>query len=165
MRIWPALFIVFSCLLTSLTWAQDELKITDLSPVDREFMEQQRSLLRDMAAIKLGRSFSGKSAADIALLQTLLDRRLVRPEQTRELQAMGIILGDLLAAELDMHWVIYEDDLGRSRALRYRESDNYLFPVTMISRRQQAGSTTTVEHIYRKAYDIIDAVRTPLPFQ
>jgi hypothetical protein len=78
---------------------------------------------------------------------------------------MGVIMGDLLAAGLGMHWVIYEDAHGRSRALRYQESENYLFPVTMISRRQEAGSDTPVAEIYSTAYEIIAPLRTPLPFQ
>ena len=75
------------------------------------------------------------------------------------------VLGDLLAADLGMHWVIYEDKYGRSRALRYGQSEEYLFPVTMISRRQEADNQTPVVDIYQKAHDIIDAVKPPLPFQ
>ena len=74
-------------------------------------------------------------------------------------------MGDLLAADLDMHWVIYEDREGRSRALRYRDGDNYLFPITMIARRREVGNQTPIVDIYQKAYDIIDASRPPAPFQ
>ena len=38
---------------------------------------------------------------------------------------------------------------GRSRALRYRESETFLFPVTMISRRWEAGHERAVEDIYQ----------------
>ncbi len=165
MRVWPAVLLVFSCILAGSAWAQDDINISPLSNLDREYMEQQRTLLRDIAAINLGRSFNGNPDADTALLQALLDRRLVRPTQTKELQAMGVILGDLLASELDMHWVVYEDRVGRTRALRYKQTDNYLFPITMISRRQEAGNTKAVSAIYRKAYDLIDSTREPLPFQ
>ena len=89
----------------------------------------------------------------------------MRPDQTRELQAMGVIMGDLLAAELDMHWVIYEDRQGRSRALRYRETDNFLFPITMIARRREVGNQTPVVDIYQKAHSIIARNIPPLPFQ
>ncbi len=79
---------------------------------------------------------------------------------------MGIILGDLLAADLGMHWVVYQDQLGRSKALRYRQTDNYLFPVTMISRRREVDNRQPVVEIYQKAYDIIVAARKkPPPLQ
>jgi Domain of unknown function (DUF3806) len=145
--------------------AQEPAQISELSRVDMEFMEQQRKSLQDLAATRLGRQFSGDKARDLELLQALLDQRLVRADQVRELQAMGVILGDLLAAELDMHWVIYEDRAGRSRALQYGETDNFLFPITMIARRREVGNQTPVTAIYQKAYDIIDSSRAALPFQ
>ena len=145
--------------------AQDEVRIGELSAMDRHYMAQQRTMLDDLAAAELGRKFSGDKAADLALLQALLDRRIVRPDQTRELQAMGVVMGDLLAADLGMHWVIYEDRQGRSRALRYRETNEYLFPITMISRRREVGNDTPVAVIYQKAYDLIAPLREPLPYR
>lgn len=142
----------------------DEATISDLSYLDRQYMTQQRELLGDLAALELGRRFNGTRSNDLEVLQLLLDRRLVNAGQTRELQAMGIVMGDLLAAELDMHWVVYEDRLGRSRALRYQQSDEFLFPVTMISRRQEVGNQTPVAVIYQKAYDIIAPLVPARPF-
>ncbi|MDG1945381.1 MAG: DUF3806 domain-containing protein [Halioglobus sp.] len=140
-------------------------RVGDLSKVDLEFMSQQRQSLQDMTALSLGRQFNGNRDQDLELLQALLDRKLVRADQTLELQAMGVIIGDLLAKELDMHWVIYEDREGRSRALRYKATDEFLFPITMIARRQEVGNQTPVVDIYQKAHDIIFAKIPPLPFQ
>lgn len=142
-----------------------EVKITEPSYLDRQYMTQQRELLGEIAALELGRSFNGDTGNDLAILQLLLDKQLVRAPQTRELQAMGVIMGDLLATDLDMHWVIYEDALGRSRALRYEQSDEYLFPITMIARRRAAGNDTPVAVIYQKAHDIIAPLLPPQPFQ
>lgn len=140
-------------------------RVEDLSVLDRQYMTQQRSLVQDLAERHLGRSLSGDRERDLETLQALLDDRVVRPDQTRELQAMGVVLGDLLASDLGMHWVVYTDEVGRSRALRLRETDNFLFPITMISRRREAGNETPVQEIYSKARDIIERVREPLPFQ
>jgi hypothetical protein len=98
-------------------------------------------------------------------LQDLLDRRLVRKGQTVELQAMGVIMGDVLAADLDMDWVIYSDKHGRSRALRMGKTDNFLFPITMISRRVEAGAKVDVEAVFEKARSSIEPYRQDLPFQ
>lgn len=145
--------------------AQGEARISALSYLDRQYMQQQRDRLSDLAATAFGRQFSGERNRDIALLQRLLDEGQVRDDQTRELQAMGIVLGDLLAAELNLDWVIYEDRLGRSRALRYKTSDHYLFPVTMISRRREAGNRTPVMEIYEKARDNAETALPALPFR
>ncbi len=157
--------IFWVCWCATVSHAQQEFRISKLTTVDREFMAQQRTSLQDLAARNLGRQFQGQRDRDLDLLQSLLDKRVVRPEQTRELQAMGLIMGDLLATELDMHWVIYEDRVGRSRALRYKESDDFLFPMTMISRRREAGNQARVADIYQKAYAIIAERKPALPFQ
>jgi hypothetical protein len=78
---------------------------------------------------------------------------------------MGIILGDLLSAEFDLHWVVLKDEVGRSRALRYRDGDFLLFPVTMISRRREVGDTTPVADIYRRAADLVSAGTAAAPFK
>jgi hypothetical protein len=145
--------------------AAGEARITELSYLDKQYMSQQRELIADLAALELGRSFNGNQDNDLEILQLLLDRRLVRSDQTRELQAMGIIMGDLLAADLGMNWVIYEDSQGRTRALRYQQSDEYLFPVTMISRRREVGNQTPVAVIYQKARDIIAPLLPARPYQ
>ena len=74
-------------------------------------------------------------------------------------------MGDLLAEDLGLHWVVYEDSLGRSRALRFKESDDYLFPVTMISRRREVDNRTPVAEIYQKAVAAIAPAIPPRPFQ
>ena len=144
---------------------QGEVVITELSYLDRRYMSQQRDSVMELTAAHLGRRLNGDTDNDLELLQMLLDRDVVRPDMTRELQAMGIVLGDLLAQDLGMDWVVYEDAVGRSRALRYGDTDNFLFPATMIARRQEGGSDTPVADIYRKAYLSIDRQREPLPFQ
>ena len=145
--------------------AQDALRISDLTPIDRRFMTEQREYLTDLAERQYGRGFNGNKDNDLQLLQRLLDDGLVSGEQTQALQGMGVIMGDLLAVEFDLHWVIYEDRLGRSRALRYQQTDNYLFPITMISRRREVDNRTPVTEIYTKAASTISAAIPALPFQ
>ena len=149
----------------SLAWAQDEPYIGELSMLDKQYMEQQRDLLDQLTRSNFGRQLNGNKDNDLELLQRLLDAGLVKPDQTRELQAMGIVMGDLLAKELGLDWVIYEDKQGRSRALRYQQTDNYLFPATMIARRREVHNTEPVADIYRRADQSMRAVIPPLPFQ
>jgi hypothetical protein len=140
-------------------------QISALGTMDRQYMQQQRNRIDELARFDLGRQLREDKTHNLDILQTLLDRRLVSTDQTLELQAMGVVLGDLLAAELDMHWVIYEDKYGRSRALQLGSSDNFLFPITMISRRFEAGARVDVTAVFDKAAKIIQPYRTPLPFR
>ena len=124
-----------------------ELKIEPLTNIDKQFMTEQRRRVEQLAN-RLGRNISGIEARDIDTLQRIIDERLIATDDTLSLQAMGVVLGDLLANRLDMDWLVYRDRKGRSRALHYRGTDVYLFPVTMISRRQGVGSDRKIQSVY-----------------
>lgn len=134
-----------------LAHATGEVHVGALQPGDEARLREQRELIRDLAALKLGRGLNGERERDLDTLQQLLDRHILGPGQTAELQAMGVVIGDLLARDLDMHWVIYRDDAGRSRALQLGSTPNFLFPITMISRRVDAGIQVSVSEVYAAA--------------
>lgn len=163
--IWLCALLAMFPVWHSTALAEAPPRISELSYLDRQYMTQQREAIDDITRRHYGTGLSGQKIHDLPLLQRLLDDSLVTPAQTQQLQAMGIIMGDLLAADLGLHWVIYEDKLGRTRALRHEQTDEYLFPVTMISRRREADNRKSVSDIYQKAYDIMEAAKPALPFQ
>jgi len=124
-----------------------DVLIEPLTAVDRQFMAEQRMRVEQLAN-RLGRGLTGVVDRDLDTLQRILDERMVPAEDTLTLQAMGVVFGDLLGERLDMGWVVYRDSKGRSRALRYRQIDVYLFPVTMISRRQEGGSERRLKPLF-----------------
>ncbi|MEM0954272.1 MAG: DUF3806 domain-containing protein [Pseudomonadota bacterium] len=140
-------------------------RISELTRIDRDYLERQRDAVDDLARRRLGRQLRGEKRNDLEVLQLLLDRHAVDPSDTSTLQAMGIVMGDRLGDELGLHWVIYEDRLGRTRALRYRDGDALLYPVTMISRRIEVGARADVAAIYAKAAAAIRSELPPRPFQ
>jgi hypothetical protein len=142
----------------------DERRLSPLSALDRRYMDSQRARVNELTLAEYGGRCCRREA-ELEYLQRLLDDRVVTGEDIQELQAMGILLGDLLASELDLHWTVYEDARGRSRALQYHETDNFLFPVTMISRRRSAGDQTPVAEIYHQAVEAMEKARPPLPFE
>jgi len=126
-------------------------KVSPLSPSDARQLDYQRTSIRDLSALHLGRRLGSGKERDLATLQALLDQNVVKSGETRELQSMGVVLGDLIAQQLDMDWVVYEDQYGRSRALQLGPSENFLFPITMISRRIDNGIPVNIIDIYNKA--------------
>ena len=124
-----------------------DVLIEPLTAIDQQFMTEQRMRVEQLAN-RLGRGLTGVVDRDLDTLQRILDERMVPVEDTLTLQAMGVVFGDLLGERLDMDWVVYRDSKGRSRALRYRQIDVYLFPVTMISRRQEGGSERRLKPLF-----------------
>ena len=112
-------------------------------------MNEQRKTVETLAN-RLGRRLSGTTTRDLETLQRVIDLRWVDSEDVQTQQALGIVFGDLLANELDLDWVIYRDRAGRSRALRYRDQDIYVFPITMLSRRLSAGAQLSVSDLFEE---------------
>lgn len=124
--------------------------VRELSPGQQYVLTSQRSEIKDLIARHLGilRLKNGKS--DVALLQGLVDKKAIRSVDVRGWQGLGIVFGDILVGEFGLHWVSYEDDLGLNKALRWRKTENYVFPVTMFSKRVQFREKIDVAAVYDK---------------
>lgn len=157
-------FFIVSCLLNPAQAQLIDNRVTPLTAIDKQYMQSQRQLAADLTLRYYGTRCC-RTREDLAVLQRMLDDRTLSSAQAAELQALGLVMGDLLAAELGMEWVVYEDIQGRSRALQLANTDNFLFPITMISRRYGANAPVDVMGIYSGAVDTINAAKPPLPFQ
>ena len=144
-----AVFVLFVTSLTAPTVLSSELElqIRPLSAIDKHYMAEQRQTIESLAN-RLGRRLSGVAERDLETLQRIIDLRWIDTKDIRTQQAMGIVFGDLLANQLDFGWVVYKDRAGRSRALRYRDQEIYIFPVTMLSRRLSASATLSVSELF-----------------
>lgn len=122
--------------------------VEELSFGQMHVMEQQRKDIKALVARNLHVLSMTGSKSDLPHFQALVDKRLLRSEQTTEWQALGVVFGDLLVREFGLHWVSYEDELGASKALRWRTTDNFVFPVTVFSKRVQFSERINVAEIY-----------------
>ena len=148
----PQIMLMATALLIWPAFAQTqgssfEVSIEPLTTIDQHFMDDQRARIEQLAN-RIGRGLTGTVDRDLDTLQRILDERMVPSTDTLTLQAMGAVFGDLLGDQLKMSWVVYRDGKGRSRALRYRSMDIYLFPMTMISRRQEGGSSRRLKPLF-----------------
>ena len=95
-------------------------------------------------------------AGKLRLLEAILASRWVEPSETWKLQALGICLGDALAQELLMDWVIVDDEYSRSPALNWPGTTIYTFPQTLISKRIERGEIVDVKVLFES---VAEAVR------
>jgi len=131
--------------------------VETLTGVDQRRLREQRNLVDELARRHVGTPLSaGHSLDDLRVIQEILDQGVLDPDQTFELQALGVALGDVLAQQHDLEWVVVNDDLGRSRALRYGEGEDLIFPVTMISKRVEADVDFRVIELYEKSARSLD---------
>ncbi|NIB43733.1 DUF3806 domain-containing protein [Pseudomaricurvus alkylphenolicus] len=161
------------CLLLSLfnaSFAQDVLdtdkkavSIEELSWMDRRHLERQVEKIDEMARIKLGMQVTG-TTQDLRLLQRVIHRGLIQKDERLSLQALGAVLGNVMVAEWGLQWVVYEDKVGRSRAICVADTEYCLFPITMLSRRMEVGLLPNVQKVYDNSHEMILPYLPKSPF-
>lgn len=130
--------------------------VSDLSLGQRYALSTQRREIEDLIARRLGVLKLKGDKSDLKVLQDLVDRKAIHSTDTREWQGMGIVFGDILVTEFGLDWVSYEDDIGTSKALRWRETQNFVFPVTLFSKRVQFNEKIDVLAVYSKLEEDIE---------
>lgn len=155
----------------SATWAQkqslspDPWRSEPLSAIDIRYMGTQRESIDELARRHFGGQLNGKKENDLAVMQRLIDEKLVTADQVTQLQAMGIVLGQLLKTYRGLNWVIYTDKYGRSRSLQVPGYNNdFIFPATQISRKAEVGIRVDVRAVYAKLEQAITDIRNKPPF-
>lgn len=151
-------FLYSALLLTSL-WlslpALAQVRIEDFTQTDHNHMRSQVQSIETLVQMRMGTRLRG-DLSDLSTLQTIIDRGLIEQDDMLRLQALGAVLGNVMAAEVEqLRWKIYEDEEGRSRALCVVNTEHCLFPVTMLSRRMAVGLKPNVQEIYNNALELV----------
>lgn len=138
--------------------------IEDMGWTDRNYLERQIERIDQLSRTQLGTQLR-RNLADLDVLQQIVDRGLINESDTEALQAMGAVMGDLMRADVpSLEWKIYRDNLGRSRALCAKNSQECLFPITMLSRRMEAGLKPDVRKVYEEALALMNPYVTQMPY-
>ena len=118
-----------------------------LTDGDQNRLEEQRAVVTrhlDEDGLKKYETAPGK----LGTLRALLNAGVFPPEQTYELQSMGIVLGDVFVQDMGFHWIMVEDEYGRDPAIKFQDTSVLLYPLTMISKRIERGETVDVFDLY-----------------
>ncbi|MBX2804471.1 MAG: DUF3806 domain-containing protein [Hyphomicrobiales bacterium] len=86
--------------------------------------------------------------ARLHLLDTIIKSKVIGPDETVELQALGVVLGDAIAQTLELEWCMYEDENGRDPALIVPDTTIKIFPLTLISKRIEDGEEVDVTDLF-----------------
>jgi hypothetical protein len=139
---------------------EDNFESRDLTAGQIEILANMRKAAKELIQRKLGILSINGTKSDLTAMQSMINRRMVRLDDVIVWQNLGVLFGDVLAREFNMIWVIYEDDLGPSKALRWRKTDNFLFPVTMLSKRAKYGEEINLKQILDELTITVDEFKT-----
>jgi hypothetical protein len=124
--------------------------VKDLTLGQRYSLDTQRRETMDLIARRLGVLNLKGDKSDLKVLQNLVDRKAIGSDDVRGLQSLGIVFGDVLVNEYGLSWVSYEDDVGTSKALRWKKTENYVFPVTLFSKRAQFKENINMTGVFEE---------------
>ena len=96
--------------------------IKDLSVTQQYYLNRDRRMVKDLFARHLGILEIHGDKTDLSSIEQLVDRNILKDDQTAQWQAVGVVFGDILAHEFDLHWVSYADDKGVSTALQWKNT-------------------------------------------
>ena len=136
-----------------------QMTVEVLSFGQRFIMSQQRGEVEDLIARHVGIVRLHGDHTDLDAMQQLVEKQVVK-EDVKSWQAMGVVMGDLMADEFDLHWVSVIDELGESKALQWQDTMDFVFPVTLLSKRKQFGEKIDIPAIYEKIRADVQAFKT-----
>lgn len=129
------------------------------TPEDVDRIARQLIHADQIVSQATGTSLSG-STADLALIQKALDAKIIEPEATYSLQALGMAFGKVFVNCNDYYdWWMVEDEYGRDPAIRFKETTLLVFPQTMISKRIEDGELVEVKAMYEGLCEQLEDIR------
>ncbi len=118
--------------------------------LDRETLEGEvESRLQRAARVVAGLGSLDGTLQDLSVLQKAVDGLIVPLTDTLAWQALGMAFGRVLKNELNLEWVMVDDEYGRDPALRHPRSETLLFPLTMISKRIEKRERPDVTRLFQ----------------
>ena len=117
----------------------------DIERIARQWLRAQE-LVREYLDAELVTGAPG-----VARLQELLDARILGPDQTYDLQCLGVALGRVLVdAHEGLDWAVHDDEYGRDPTIRYEDSSLVINVLTMISKRVEEGRSVDLSELVEK---------------
>ncbi len=163
MRLTGCFLIIFSVLAAPAS-AEEKVTIEELNWLDNSYLEKQVERIDELGRSEFGTPVRGDKS-DLELLQRIIYRGLVPKDDSLRLQALGVVLGNVMVAEFGLEWKKYSDRIGTSRAACIPGTQECVFPVTMLSRRMEVGLMPDVKRIYSEVQEMIKPFQPKLPYQ
>ena len=146
------IILAIGFLLSAISMSAKDTVYRELPKDTIAHMERQRAFVSDLAQKNALKHKRTGTAADLDLLQEVLEKKLLKKEETWKLQSLGIVLGDaFIASNPGLHWMEVTDEWGTDPVLIYKDTTYQLNPLTMISKRVEDGEEQPFVHTIAKA--------------
>jgi hypothetical protein len=124
------------------------MEFTDPEEEDTRRLALQIVAVTELAG-RLGLPELTGTEADLDVIQAILDSGELEPDQTYELQSLGVVFGTALVSAVDgLDWAIVHDEYGSDPTLRYRNTTLCINVLTTISKRVEDGQSVDVRELF-----------------
>ena len=133
----------------------EKQEVFELSLEHNDQLKSWREIARKSAeAICNTHRFIGE-INDLHIIQDVLDHMNFDRNNIQVVEGLGVILGDVLAKKLDLHWVTIKDNIGTTPALRYKDSGIYLYAKDLLAKRIERHEPIDVGYLFNTLIDLV----------
>jgi hypothetical protein len=116
---------------------------------DRDRIAAQAAVVLKMLQSRYGDVKLRRTEADLRLLQRLHDDGGLKAGRAKELEAVGIVFGEVLAARTPLRWITVEWQGERALGLQYPDTTVIVFPGSMIAKRVDRGERVEFDGLFQ----------------
>lgn len=133
--------------------------IQPATQADRDRIAAQAAVVLGMLQSRYGDVQLGRIEDELWLLQRLHDDGALQAGQAGELEAAGIVFGEVLAARTPLRWITVEWQGERSLGLQYPDTTVIVFPGSMIAKRVDRGERVEFESLFRATVTQVEQMK------
>jgi hypothetical protein len=138
--------------------AANPTRLNELSPEDQARLQRGRVLIQRYLADDDSRAKYLTAPGKLGTLRAIMKIEPLHPAKRDLLEAMGVVLGDTFVQDMGFRWVAIENESGRHVAIRYRRTNIFLYPLTIISDHVRRGERFDALDLYNDlAADVEEA--------
>jgi hypothetical protein len=136
-----------------------EETIQPATDADRARISGHEAVVLKMLRARYGDVQLRQTQGDLELLQRLSDDGALRLGQDAELESVGIVFGQVLAAGTPLRWITVEWQGKRGLALQYPDTTVIVFPGSMIAKRVNRGERVEFASFFRSVVAQVEQMK------
>ena len=123
-----------------------------LTEAEEQDLDAMRSWIKSIATENQTLTVAG----NLNLIADQIVNGSVTARDAWKLASLGLLFGDALHQSYEgrLHWVMVEDDYGLSPALRWKQTDYLIFPISSLRERVQSGEAFDIQTLLAQCIDL-----------
>lgn len=143
----------------SIAWPAGPARISELDPQEQARLQRGRVLVQRYLADDDSRHKYQTVPGKLGTLRAIMKVDPLTPTRRDLMEACGVVLGDTFVQDMGFRWVVIENQNGEGReiVIRYRRTNIFLHPLTLVSDRVKRGERFDMLDLYNELAAEVEA--------